>query len=124
MTTPVLGHNVTGTLRADEIDTWPLAANVFDVSIHGHELQAVCPVTGNPDIYTIDIAHAGGRECESKALKMYLMSFRDRAISCADLAAEIADDLSRLLGEHVDVRLTQQVRGGLSLSAHAHGPKE
>lgn len=119
--TQVLGEAVYGTLTAEQIETWPLAQNVSRIVVEGDELQARCPRTNNPDIYTFVIEHGGSREAESKALKMYLLGFRDAGISCADLAAAIAADLTRLLDTPVTVTLRQQTRGGMNLNATAVG---
>lgn len=112
----VLGTATTGTLAADDIETWLIEVGTT-ITVTGAELQAVCPVTGNPDIYRFTITHEGNRECESKALKMYLLSFRDLGISCATLATRIANDLGGVLGTPVTVALTQQTRGGMELGA-------
>ncbi|CAB4169572.1 COG0780 Enzyme related to GTP cyclohydrolase I [uncultured Caudovirales phage] len=117
----VLGRSTQGSLEADSLDLWSLASSVTQVTIEGDELSALCPVTSNPDLYTWKIEHSGTQEIESKSLKMYLLGFRDRGISCADLAATIADDLSRVLNVEVTCALTQQSRGGMRLSAVAVG---
>lgn len=117
----VLGRAVEGTLAADEIEIWPLGSNVKSIQVAGGELSALCPVTGNPDIYSWEIQHGGFQEFESKALKMYLMRYRDVGISCAALASSIASELTKALGESVQVNLHQQTRGGMRLHAEAEG---
>lgn len=123
---PVLGRTVKGTLRARDIDLLPIPAGVENVTIRTTELQAVCPVTGQPDIYAAEVFYAPDRHVlESKAVKMYLLRWRDVGISCEALAATIARDLGKRLGAYVSVTLTQQVRGGLVIEATAtHTPKE
>lgn len=117
----VLGESTEGTLEACDIETWPLATEVKEVRIEGGELSARCPRTNNPDLYDYSIFHRGDRECESKALKMYLMKWRDVGISCAELAATLASELTGVVGSPVTVRLQQQTRGGMRLYAEAEG---
>lgn len=121
MTQRVLGKAVTGTLTAEQIEWWPLPVNVWEAVVTGSELQALCPVTGQPDLYDFRFVFQGA-EPESKSLKMYLLSYRDRGISCAGLASILCEELCFWGHGMVDVLLTQQTRGGMRLSASAHGP--
>src|SRR4029077_201765 len=100
---------------------WTLTSNVQEVTVTGSELQAVCPVTGQPDFYDFTLTFPGPMEPEGKALKMYLLSFRDRPLSCAALASTLAEELSVWGKQSVTVHLTQQTRGGMRLSARAVG---
>ena len=61
------------------------------------------------------------RRCiESKSLKLYLWSFRDRQVFCEALAAEIADEVVQRADPHeVTVTVTQQPRGGIVIEATA-----
>lgn len=115
-TLSILGRTAAGPLVADQIEVWDLPARVL-VTYETGELSALCPVTGQPDIYSASISYAADKTLESKGLKHYLWSFRDQGISAEVLAITIATDLSARLGEDVSVDLTQQVRGGLSLTA-------
>lgn len=119
----LLGKTATGPISAPQIETWPLRPNAVSVTYETTELMCNCPVTGQPDIYTAMITWDGsaGTTFESKGMKHYLWGFRDRRLSCEALASQIADELSWALGDDVTVRLIQQVRGGLTLSATARG---
>jgi 7-cyano-7-deazaguanine reductase len=82
------------------------------------ELQALCPAveTLQPDIYTAEIAYtANTHAVESKSLKLWLVTFRDRRIFAEHLAIEIYDMLSirSPLVKDVSVKLTQNIRGGI-----------
>lgn len=82
------------------------------------ELQALCPAVDSvqPDIYTAEIAYtANTHAVESKSLKLWLVTFRDRRIFAEHLAVEIYDMLSirAPLVKDVSVKLTQNVRGGI-----------
>jgi 7-cyano-7-deazaguanine reductase len=57
---------------------------------------------------------------ESKSLKLYLWSFRDRAVFAEAMAAEIATEIfTAAAAEWVRVELTQNPRGGITLTAVA-----
>lgn len=116
--TSVLGKAVHGTLDASEVEWWDLPPGVTQAGAAGNELSAVCPVTRQPDLYDFTFRF-WEREPESKSLKMYLVGFRDRPISCAELAATLARELGEAGRCTVSVDLVQQVRGGMRLSASA-----
>ena len=85
------------------------------------ELLAWCPVTRQPDHYhcTIDLVPLAGKSIETKTLKLYLASWRDDGIFGENLAAAIARDLAAATDAAITVELTQNVRGGIELSATA-----
>lgn len=114
----VLGQAVAGSLTADEIEWWLLPDEVSYAMAEGSELSAVCPVTNQPDLYDFELTFYEF-EPEGKALKMYLLGFRDEAISCAGLAARIARELHETGKGAVQVLLRQTTRGGMRLSAQA-----
>jgi len=91
----------------------------FSVSFKGKELQAVCPITQQPDVYEWEISyHADGKYVESKSLKAYLGSWRDVGITCEELTRQIAEDVVRAaLPFSISVKLTQNVRGGMTITA-------
>jgi 7-cyano-7-deazaguanine reductase len=116
----VLGQRVEpGAARLESID---VDAAVTVVTFDGDELVAVCPVTGQPDFYAWEVSFApAGRSIESKSLKLYLWSWRDRGIFAEALAARIAVELTELVGAPVTVRLVQHVRGGITTTVIAEG---
>ena len=85
------------------------------------ELASRCPVTGQPDLSSVEITYVPDRWCvESKSLKLYLWSFRDRAVFAEALAAEIAGEIFTTAAcASVEVRLTQRARGGITVGATA-----
>lgn len=120
MTKQVLGVTVKGSLSADQLATVPADPLLELVAIEGAELTALCPVTDQPDLYRFRIEYVPtGELVESKALKLYLMSWRMVGIFAEDLAAALAEDLGAVLATAVRVTLQQQVRGGLSITATA-----
>jgi 7-cyano-7-deazaguanine reductase len=88
------------------------------------ELTSLCPLTGQPDFNTIEIDYVPNARCiESKSLKLYLWSFRDKAAFVERLAAEIAAEVQQA-AEPVRVRvtITQHARGGIVTEATAELP--
>jgi 7-cyano-7-deazaguanine reductase len=93
------------------------------VEMTSDELTAVCPVTGQPDMYVVTIEYGADRLClESKSLKLYLARYRNEGAFCEALAVRIRDDIAEALElEHGDVTvtLTQKARGGITITAVA-----
>jgi 7-cyano-7-deazaguanine reductase len=104
------------------LETFP-NPGVSRVEMTSDELTAVCPITGQPDLYTATIEYEPKSLClESKALKLYLTQFRDEGVFCEALAVRIRDDVAEALElsrERVRVRLVQKARGGITISATA-----
>lgn len=120
--TKVLGERASSPIKAADLDVIEVDSLAHPVRYTTKELNALCPVTGQPDQYELIILYdAPGHTFESKSLKLYLWSFRDKGIFAEDLAATIAKDLCKALRYPVRVHLTQQVRGGLVLEVDAHG---
>ena len=96
---------------------------VADVEMRSDELTAVCPVTGQPDLYRVTIGYRPERLClESKSLKLYLNAFRNDGVFCEALAVRIRDDVAAALGlspGRVAVELEQKARGGITITARA-----
>ena len=94
---------------------------VESVSLMSDELTAVCPITGQPDLYRLTIEYRPDGAClESKSLKLYLNSFRNEGGFCEALAVRIRDDVAAALGlsaDRVRVDLEQKARGGITITA-------
>jgi 7-cyano-7-deazaguanine reductase len=93
------------------------------VELTSDELTAVCPITGQPDMYVATIEYAAGRLClESKSLKLYLARYRNEGAFCEALAVRIRDDIAEALElepADVTVTLSQKARGGITITATA-----
>jgi 7-cyano-7-deazaguanine reductase len=89
------------------------------VQFTSDEVASMCPVTKQPDLSNVVIEYAPDAHCvESKSLKLYLWSFRDRAVFAEAMAAEIAGELMTTAKPHrVTVTLTQRPRGGIEVRA-------
>ena len=96
---------------------------VTDVELASDELTAVCPITGQPDLYRATIDYAPAALClESKSVKLYLMQFRNEGHFCEALAVRIRDDVAAALElpfDRVTVTLVQKPRGGITITATA-----
>ena len=96
---------------------------VTRVEMTSDELTAVCPITGQPDMYVVTIEYRAQRLCvESKSLKLYLARYRNEGAFCEALAVRIRDDVAQALeletGD-VTVTLRQKARGGITITAMA-----
>lgn len=94
---------------------------VSHVELTSDELTAVCPITGQPDLYVVTIEYAPGSLClESKSLKLYLARYRNEGAFCEALAVRIRDDVAAALeldAADVTVTLRQKARGGITITA-------
>ena len=99
------------------------------VTLESDEVTALCPVTGQPDIYRVQIQITGSKSIESKSLKLYFVSLRNVGMFCEDLAGKIRDDVFEALckvegGEYIhkesiEVVVVQKRRGGIVIEAVA-----
>jgi 7-cyano-7-deazaguanine reductase len=107
------------------LEAFPLPMTVTIVEMRSDEFTAVCPITGQPDYYKVEIAFTGDRGIESKSLKLYLQQFRDRGAFCESLCAEIAADVFKAITPlQVRVDLMQKARGGIEIHATAILPDD
>ena len=118
----VLGHTVRHPI--EHVEVFPAPANVTTVRFTTDEVASMCPVTHQPDLAHVVIEYAPDQWCiESKSLKLYLWSFRDRPVFAEALAAEIAGEvMSTAQPTWVTVTLTQRPRGGIEVQAVARIP--
>ncbi len=101
-----------------------LPANCTRVRFTSDELTSLCPLTGQPDFNSIEIDYTPNSRCiESKSLKLYLWSFREKGAFCEQLAADIAAEVYRAAEpQRVRVTITQHTRGGIVTEATAELP--
>ena len=96
---------------------------VSQVEMSSDELTALCPITGQADLYTVAIEYSPRDLClESKSLKLYLARFRNEGLFCEALAVRIRDDVAEVLelpADRVRVVLRQKARGGITIAATA-----
>jgi 7-cyano-7-deazaguanine reductase len=95
-----------------------------EVVIDTDEFTAVCPWTGLPDYGTLLIAYVPQDSCiELKALKYYLLSYRDVGIVQEHAANRILLDLVQLCRpKSMKVTLDYRVRGGIHTCVRVEYP--
>ncbi len=115
-----LGHAGSGHYAG--LETFP-NPGVSRVELTSDELTAVCPITGQPDMYVVTIdCEPDGLCIESKSLKLYLAAFRSQGAFCEALTVQIRDDAAAALAvppDRVRVTLRQKPRGGITIVASA-----
>lgn len=94
------------------------------VVFHTDELQALCPAVDGiqPDIYSATLSYtAVTHAIESKSLKLWLTTYRDKRIFAEHLVGEIADHIAALgdAVSDIEVTLAQNVRGGIATEVTA-----
>ncbi|MEY2432715.1 MAG: 7-cyano-7-deazaguanine reductase [Acidimicrobiaceae bacterium] len=106
------------------LETFAAPPTCTRVRFTSDELTSLCPLTGQPDFNSVEIDYAPNLRCiESKSLKLYLWSFRDKQAFVEQLAADIAAELQRAAEPlHVRVTVTQHTRGGIVTEATAELP--
>jgi len=118
----MLGRDV-GADEYGRLDTFPVDRPVR-ITFRTEELQALCPAVAGiqPDIYAATISYtAVNQAIESKSLKLWLTTYRDKRIFAEHLAGEMADHIAAL-GDGVadiEVTLSQNVRGGIATEVTA-----
>jgi 7-cyano-7-deazaguanine reductase len=115
----ILGHPVRHPVA--HVECFATPPGCTRVRFTADEVTSLCPVTSQPDLSTVVIEYVPGEWCvESKSLKLYLWSFRDRAVFAEALAVEIADEImATAQPRHVVVTLTQRPRGGITIETTA-----
>jgi 7-cyano-7-deazaguanine reductase len=115
----VLGHEVRHPI--EHVECFPAPAHVTTVRFRTEEHISMCPVTNQPDLSQVTIEYEPAEWCvESKSLKLYLWSFRDRAVFAEAMAAEIAEEILHTAQPAlVRVTLVQRPRGGITIEVVA-----
>ena len=103
-----------------KLDTFP-APPVSWVRFSSEELTSHCPVTHQPDFYRVFIEYRPAAVCvESKSLKLYLQTYRNKGTFHEAATNQILDDLvSCLAPRRMEVRGIFGARGGISTTVVA-----
>jgi 7-cyano-7-deazaguanine reductase len=96
--------------------------NDYWVRFNCPEFTSLCPITGQPDFATIVIDYIPAQKMvESKSLKLYLFSFRNRGDFHEDCVNIIMKDLIRLMQpKYIEVTGLFTPRGGISIYPYAN----
>lgn len=104
----------------------PRPGRDYEIEIRCPEFTSVCPKTGLPDFGEIQIHYVPDQLClELKALKYYMVGFRDKGIFYEAVTNQILDDLvDACQPRRMTVVGDFSVRGGISTAVTAVYEKE
>jgi 7-cyano-7-deazaguanine reductase len=96
------------------------------VTISGDEFTTLCPITGGPDYGSVEIVYKPDEWLvESKALKLYLGSFRMEPMFHEKAIAKICSDLANLLEpDWLEIEGIFKPRGGLAIKPYIRFERE
>ena len=125
----LLGHSgnpLPGSPDEARLETFPNRHPNRDywITLDCPEFTSLCPVTGQPDFAEIQIRYIPDQLCvETKSLKYYLGSFRNRPSFNEDVVNRILNDLAAATApRQMIVTGKFGSRGGISLSVEARHP--
>lgn len=100
--------------------------NDYFVKFNCPEFTSLCPITGQPDFATIYISYVPDvNMVESKSLKLYLFSFRNRGDFHEDCMNIIMKDLIRIMDpKYIEVWGKFTPRGGISIDPYCNYGKK
>jgi len=98
----------------------------YEVILSSEELTAMCPLTGFPDFYNLEITYSPDKKCiESKSFKFYIGSFREAGMFIETLTNKIANDIMIACNpNYLCVSNTMKARGGVPITVVAERYKK
>src|SRR5205807_7291154 len=104
-----------------DLETFQVPEALSIVRCFSDEVTAVCPVTGQPDWYKVEIEYIPRKLCvESKSLKLYLQSFREVGVFGEALASQISCDVAKALNPYkITTTVVQKSRGGITIESES-----
>ena len=110
--------------KLPELETWPNQFPGYIITTRFPEYSSVCPKTGLPDFGTITIRYMPTKKClELKALKMYLLAYRDLGIFYENAVNKMLHDFVHATRpKFCIVRGEFTPRGGLTTTVTARWP--
>lgn len=110
-------------MSPERVETFPNpeASRDYEIVIRCPEFTSLCPKTGLPDFGEIRITYVPDARCiELKALKHYLVGFRNRGVFYERLTNQILDDLVAACAPRRMVVVGDfSVRGGITTTVTA-----
>lgn len=96
----------------------------YHVRIEIPEFNCICPKTGLPDFATITLDYVPDKHCvELKALKLYIIAYRNVGIFHEHVVNKVLDDFVRAVKPRsVEIRGVFGVRGGITTTVIASWP--
>lgn len=96
--------------------------NDYWVKFNCPEFTSLCPITGQPDFATVYIRYVPEEKMvESKSLKLYLFSFRNRGDFHEDCVNIIMKDLTALMDpRYIEIWAKFTPRGGISIDPYCN----
>jgi len=112
-------------VKLPQLETWPNQFPGYIIRTRYPEYTSMCPKTGLPDYGTITIEYEPRRHClELKALKHYLLAYRNLGIFYENAVNKILHDIvDAVRPEWCVVRGEFTPRGGLTTSIFARWPE-
>ena len=107
--------------KLPRLETWPNQFPGYEITTRFPEYTSVCPKTGLPDYGTITIQYCPRKLClELKALKMYLLAYRNLGIFYENAVNRILRDIAEATRpQWCIVRGEFTPRGGLTTTVEA-----
>jgi len=110
-----------------KLETFPNhhAERDYVITLRTEEFTCVCPATGQPDFAKLTIQYIPDQKIvESKSLKLYLQSFRNKGAFHEHVTNGILDDLVGVLEPRwCKVTADFAVRGGIAITVEAESKK-
>ena len=110
----------------EPIETFPNPepSRNYEIAVRCPEFTSLCPKTGLPDFGEIQITYTPDQRClELKALKYYLLDFRNRGIFYEQVTNQILDDLVHACAPRRLVVIGSfSARGGITTTVTASYP--
>jgi 7-cyano-7-deazaguanine reductase len=93
----------------------------YTVTLHTEEFTCVCPATGQPDFAKLTLQYIPDKKIlESKSLKLYLWSYRQKGVFHEHVTNLILDDVVKVLNPRwCKIRADFSIRGGISITVEA-----
>ena len=112
-------------VKLPPLETWPNQFPGCEITIRMPEYTSVCPKTGLPDYGTLTIQYWPRKVClELKALKMYLLAYRNLGIFYENAVNRILRDIvAATKPVSCTVRGEFTPRGGLTTTVEARWPR-
>ena len=115
-------------MPSEPIETFPNPepSRNYEIVLRCPEFTSLCPKTGLPDFGEIRISYVPDEQCiELKALKYYLIRFRNQGVFYEKLTNQILDDLvAACAPRRMEVVGDFSVRGGITTTVTARYKKE